>query len=329
MSEKYFDDATSVISLSSEISAPDQEVSTLSDRPWQHFSDDMRKQWEIMYANVTPYAIGGSWATTEEYQREKDMEMRRYLQDHPITHWLIPAPQAHNAYIQLVERERWRGFGIPIYGRDRLPEWVPGSNGSVRPAPSGGASHRQQPGGQPIPGPPHQQPRPNLLQHQQLPPNFPQHQQPPTNFPQHLQPQPSSMSQPVPLRSAPPQHLQHSIPLPMQRSMQESMALQGQHPMMRNHMAPHLGPSVYSQGPGMQQTPPLSLPLRPMNHGPAPSGIGNPVGTPQQIPYGMPGPGFVHYMGAPGLQAPRALPILKPRCVIAFLVFLFFSLLLT
>ncbi|KAF2214906.1 hypothetical protein CERZMDRAFT_82799 [Cercospora zeae-maydis SCOH1-5] len=118
-------DVRSVITLSSEPSTPNEPEYPIEPRPWLNFNEKQREVWELMYSNVTPFAMSGSWAVTEEYQREKDHEMLRYLNDYPLDQWVIPKSLAASAHNQLLERLKWRTFGIPIYGRDRVPAWSP------------------------------------------------------------------------------------------------------------------------------------------------------------------------------------------------------------
>ncbi|KAK3696155.1 hypothetical protein LTR37_018126 [Vermiconidia calcicola] len=101
-------------------------------RPWLEpgFGEAARKEWEGMYTRLVNWAMdrsSPSWETTEAYMREKDKEMLRYLEDFPIPHWVIPQELAQEAQDRLLERTRWRGLGIRIYGDRRIPELIPGS----------------------------------------------------------------------------------------------------------------------------------------------------------------------------------------------------------
>lgn len=72
---KFTDD---VITISSDDDKDDKgDDWDLNDRPWKHFDEKMRREWEMMYCHVTDYAMKGDWAVTEDYQHEKDKEMLR------------------------------------------------------------------------------------------------------------------------------------------------------------------------------------------------------------------------------------------------------------
>ncbi|KAF7195497.1 hypothetical protein HII31_03091 [Pseudocercospora fuligena] len=119
------EDARSVISLSSELSAPDQDRTELPERPWRDFDENARRNYEMMFCNITAYPMHGSWDFTEDYQREKDIEMLRYMEDHPLNSWVISQDNAHAAYYQLLERTKWRSMGTRIYGHDRVAQPPP------------------------------------------------------------------------------------------------------------------------------------------------------------------------------------------------------------
>lgn len=48
-------------------------------RPWRHFDQQTRYEYEMMYSQLTNYPMDGDWSVTEDYQREKDKEMMRYV----------------------------------------------------------------------------------------------------------------------------------------------------------------------------------------------------------------------------------------------------------
>ena len=185
MEDDHDEDARSTITLSSDAPVPPEGENAgtlINKKPWQdkEFNEEARKVTELMYAQVTPFAISGHWTLTEDYQRYKDEEMLMYLEDFPLGQWVIPQQQANSAYAQLMERMRWRQYGIPIYGRDRVPAHP---SAPVAPPPAPPRNSRPPPPG---PGP---------SQH----------------FPQHQSPYPPMQYQPgVP---QPMQPIQHGIPM--------------------------------------------------------------------------------------------------------------------
>lgn len=271
-------DAKSVITLSSEVSE-DSEYS-LSERPWKDFNVSMREQWELMYSTVTMHAINGSWETTEDYQREKDAEMVRYMEDFPLAQWVLPKEQASQAYFRLLERTRWRSLGIRIYGRERIPEWTPGSASAI-PSNNNAIRNTQQPLNPPremfpresLSGPPHQHQQQQRQGGSILPP-------PPNALPSQPHAQPIQ------------------VPPGVIHGPQGPQGPRGP----QGPQAPH-GP----HGPQAPQGP----------HGPQghpPPGMGRPIGVPQTIPYGMqhgwpPG----HMVPHTNFPAPLEQP--KPRSV--------------
>ncbi len=55
---------------------PDMQVER---RPWHRFDRDSRGTWEKTYLHLTNFPLKGSWDNTENYQKEKDREMLKYL----------------------------------------------------------------------------------------------------------------------------------------------------------------------------------------------------------------------------------------------------------
>lgn len=251
------DDADSAITVSSDPpDAPESEYA-INKRPWLTFPEDIRKQWEIMYSNVTPYPVASSWVATEEYQREKDNEMLRYMEDFPLSQWVIPQQQASNAYNQLVERIRWRNYGIPIYGRDRVPATPNAPAAPLPPPPVQGLCP-------PPPGLGPSQLHPHSLYSPQPYPSAPPRQILPLHMPQHAVQQPMQNAMPV------------QMPSPQQQQQQHHIGL-APHPN-RGQLPPNLV-AVPSQ--------PYAQPM-PMHHGPTHPGMGYAIGPPQQISYGIP-----------------------------------------
>ncbi|KAK4506851.1 hypothetical protein PRZ48_000584 [Zasmidium cellare] len=275
-------DSRSVITLSSEASE-DGEYG-LSERPWKDFTQDMRYQWEIMYSTITSRAMQGSWEVTEDFQREKDNEMCRYLDDFPLTQWVIPKEQASQAYFRMLERTRWRSLGIRIYGRERLPEWPPGN---VAPGTHRAAEINQQPLPVPRDSYPRENPRPASG-----PPAAGQY--PTSARPPHMQTQHAGPSLPPPRASLPSQPHAQPIPVPPGVIHQGPQGPQG--PQRPPGPPPPQGPP----GPHGPQGPhgtvgvahgvhPTQIPTR-GPQGPQvslPPGIGRPIGPPQTSVYGM------------------------------------------
>lgn len=291
-------DSKSVITLSSEASI-DSEFG-LSGRPWKDFDTTTRRQWEIMFANVTMGPMHGSWETTEDYQREKDNEMVRYMEDYPLDQWVLTKEQASQAYFRLLERTRWRSLGIRIYSRERLPDWTPGS------AVPGGAQATRN-AQQPINPPRDMYPRDRPRTGSGPPPaQYPPQGMPPNMHVQHRGPQ-----LPPPPNALPSQPHAQPIPVPPgvihhgPQGPNGPQRPQGPHP-------PH-GPQG-PHGSHMPQGPPGP-------QGPPPPGIGRPIGPPQTIPYPVPHwpPGqMVHHT-----NFPAPLEQAKPRQVPPFRVGLY------
>ncbi|KAK5174961.1 uncharacterized protein LTR77_000097 [Saxophila tyrrhenica] len=87
-------------------------------RPWRDpgFTDAVREKWERSYLMLPNYPMGGDWQRTEIYQRQKDLEMAKYLKDYPPERWTLPRPEANAAVANLEERRKWRQLGMRIFG---------------------------------------------------------------------------------------------------------------------------------------------------------------------------------------------------------------------
>ncbi|CAK4033537.1 Hypothetical predicted protein [Lecanosticta acicola] len=244
--EDELDDVNSVITLSSDDS--DDLEFDIPSRPWKLFSLGERKEWELMYANVATRPIGGSWETTENYQREKDEEMQSYLEDHPLDTWVIPRDLALNTYHHALERARWRTLGIPIY--------QPASETM-----SGGLSGPQIQSALNVPR--NKYPREPQSAVPRPPPPGPPSGPPPQQ--QHAQQMPPRQQPPLP-PPGPPSH----GPAP------------GYAPGYPPYAARQGPPPPPASG---NLLPPQHYVAQPMHMQP---GMGRPVGAPQTIPYGMP-----------------------------------------
>ncbi|QIW97999.1 hypothetical protein AMS68_003517 [Peltaster fructicola] len=140
-------DTRSHISLSSDDPPPDQQG--IDTRPWLSMSDEQRTHYESMFVNVTQPAIGQSWSYTEEYQAQIDRMMLAYVEDFPLSAWMVGEAVATRAYHYCNQRTRWRLLGVRIYGADRLPDIFQPRVSYTGPTPTGA---------QPIPHPQHMAP---------------------------------------------------------------------------------------------------------------------------------------------------------------------------
>lgn len=80
------------------------------------------------------------------------ISMIRYMEDFPLSEWVLPRDVVSDAYNRLLERTKWRNLGARIYGQQRLPGWNPSSAQPVsrsqvhsmqpQPSPSGRAHHQ-------------------------------------------------------------------------------------------------------------------------------------------------------------------------------------------
>lgn len=103
------------------------------------FDRSMRRRWEMMYCTAESRPLNGSWDLTEDYQREKDIEMQRYIKDFRAKDWVLGKEAAEEAISRMHQRCRLRELGVPIYGQPSIHEMVPNSTPFVRtmPGPSG------------------------------------------------------------------------------------------------------------------------------------------------------------------------------------------------
>ena len=76
--------STEIITISDDEESQDEVAIFQPDqRPWLQsgFSVEARRQYEVMYSTLTDYPMGRErdWEITEEYMREKDKEMIKYV----------------------------------------------------------------------------------------------------------------------------------------------------------------------------------------------------------------------------------------------------------
>ncbi|RMY64668.1 hypothetical protein D0863_09653 [Hortaea werneckii] len=137
------EDDRDVISINSDNDGQKEgpRPSGLLDRPWKAmgFDRSMRRRWEMMYCTAESRPLNGSWDLTEDYQREKDIEMQRYIKDFRAKDWVLGKEAAEEAISRMHQRCRLRELGVPIYGQPSIHEMVPNSTPFVRtmPGPSG------------------------------------------------------------------------------------------------------------------------------------------------------------------------------------------------
>lgn len=279
----------------------DEKFYDWTQRPWNvhGFDRDLREVYETMFCAVEMKPLNGSWDATEDYQREKDKEMLRYIEDFPLGTWVIPREQANQAYFRLLERTRWRNLGIRIYGQQRIPEMIPNStpfrqgNGQMMPPPQ-------------VPIGLH-------------PGQYPQHpRQPSVGGPGGSRPPSTGQQQGPhgpPTPQGPPNHM-HPPPgqqmLPSQPNAVPMNVPPGPNPQQQMMQAPPNGPMPPPGMPPLSHMPhglPYNVPPHMMSHANVPMQTPRPM---PGAPFGMaqPPPGMQH---APVPQPAGTTPQRKPR----------------
>ncbi|KAI7331059.1 hypothetical protein KC315_g5346 [Hortaea werneckii] len=280
------EDERDVISIHSDNDGQEEgpRSSGLLDRPWKAmgFDRSMRQRWEIMYCNAESRPLNGSWDLTEDYQREKDIEMQRYIKDFRAKDWVSGREAAEEAISRMHQRCRLRELGVPIYGQPSIHEMVPNLTPFVRtmPGPSGDPRQQMHMSSQPqypqrhpsMPGPDGSRPQSGPQRHGPFGPptphGIPNHMHPP--LPQQvLRSQPNARPINVPPGPHPEQQMAHGPP--------SGMPLPGLHPGQAgmppmSHM-PH----------GL----PYAVPPHMMSHANLPMHAPHPLHGP---PHGMPQP---------------------------------------
>ncbi|KAI6821339.1 hypothetical protein KC340_g12535 [Hortaea werneckii] len=233
------EDERDVISIHSDNDGQEEgpRSSGLLDRPWKAmgFDRSMRQRWEIMYCNAESRPLNGSWDLTEDYQREKDIEMQRYIKDFRAKDWVSGREAAEEAISRMHQRCRLRELGVPIYGQPSIHEMVPNLTPFVRtmPGPSGDPRQQMHMSSQPqypqrhpsMPGPDGSRPQSGPQRHGPFGPptphGIPNHMHPP--LPQQvLRSQPNARPINVPPGPHPEQQMAHGPP--------SGMPLPGLHP---------------------------------------------------------------------------------------------------
>jgi len=88
------------------------------------WSDEMRRQWETLFTIPINTKLCGDWKQSEEYWLRKDQEMLEYLQDWPLSKWIISLKEAREAYDAMQDRYRLRDQGKSVYSNG-VPVWWP------------------------------------------------------------------------------------------------------------------------------------------------------------------------------------------------------------
>lgn len=212
--------------------------------------------------------------------------MLKYIEDFPLTTWVIPKEQVEFAYFKLLERTRWRHLGIGIYGN----HGISGINMNATPFNrAGGQMHPQQ--------------------QQQMPLNIN------PNAYQQQQRQPSMGGGGSRPGSVPQQQMAHRPPPPQQQQQMGMMmppVLKSQHGAMPMNVPPGHHPQMM-QGPpppmhGHQQQ--MFPPNMQMGH----PQLGQPYNMPQGLPYNVPPHHMMNYANTqmhaprPGYGMPQGMP---------------------
>ncbi|EMC94965.1 hypothetical protein BAUCODRAFT_149005 [Baudoinia panamericana UAMH 10762] len=212
------DDQKSVVSISSDDhekykseAKPNDDPSKAIDleRPWRisGFDETARRKFEQMYCQDRLAPLQGNWDLTEDYHREQDKEMLRYLEDFPLDKWLIDKQAANDAYMNLLKRTKWRNLSIGVYSEHRNTQYISSSSPFSRTMPMMQPQQGPPPGRQPSMGGPHG--APNGMPPQQM------HHGPPSNGhgmpppPQMLRSQPNPQSMPQSFGQTLPGQYQH------------------------------------------------------------------------------------------------------------------------
>lgn len=199
--EKELEDDPDLDEVRSHISVSDdeQEVPLIDDVPWRTMNRDQREIYERMFGELAQRPINGSWNCTELYQQSLDEKCMNYVKDFPIADWVLPRPIAESTVEKVLERVRWRAFGIKIFG----------------PHPSSNRGQHLQPQPTPYPHPQYSMPAHQTLRSQ---PSAPPMTVPPGT---HMgQP----MRQGVPFAQQQLHHANGNAPMPIHRAAPYPMA---------------------------------------------------------------------------------------------------------
>ncbi|KAI7443523.1 hypothetical protein KC336_g1757, partial [Hortaea werneckii] len=258
--------------------------SGLLDRPWKAmgFDRSMRQRWEMMYYTAESRPLNGSWDLTEDYQREKDIEMQRYVKDFHAKDWVIGKEAAEEAISRMHQRCRLRELGVPIYGQPSIHEMVPNSTPFVRTMPGPSGDPRQ---------------HVHMLSQPQYPQRHPSMTGPDGSRPPSGQQQHGSFGPPTPLGI--PNHMHPPLPQQVLRSQPNARPINvppGPHPEQQmahgqpSGMPPpglHLGQASMPPMSHMPHGLPYAVPPHMMSHANLPVHASQPIHGP---PHGMPQP---------------------------------------
>lgn len=116
--EKEFEDEPDLDDVRSHISVSDDEpeMPGIDEVPWRSMNREQRATYERMFGEVAQRPINGSWNCTELYQQNLDEKCMNYVKDFPISEWVLPRHVAEMTVEKVLERVRWRAFGIKIFG---------------------------------------------------------------------------------------------------------------------------------------------------------------------------------------------------------------------
>ena len=99
-------------------------------RPWLQWGSQLRHQFELISTFQTSFPIGDSWVATDKYIERRDEQMLHYMEDFPLSNWLVGKEAALAAYRALCDRCNLRQKGKSIFTNGR-PFWWPLGPGTL------------------------------------------------------------------------------------------------------------------------------------------------------------------------------------------------------
>ncbi|GAM84588.1 hypothetical protein ANO11243_025840 [Dothideomycetidae sp. 11243] len=109
---------------------PSQNFTLCEPGKYLGLSTEMRLQHETMFTMPVNIKLFGSWTRSEDSWYRKDREMLEYLQDFPVSKWLISPKDARSAYDAMQLRFRLRDEGKSVYADGVPGYWPYGKPGS-------------------------------------------------------------------------------------------------------------------------------------------------------------------------------------------------------